>query len=78
MIYYFQVYCVSFKQALAIIPFFVGIKLIHKSSYSHPFDELPLFYYKRVIAATNSFNFTVLLQNRNFSKEILRIIIIPP
>ena len=78
VIYYFQVYCVSFKQALAITPFFVGIKLIHKSSYSHPFDELPFFYYKRVIAATHSFKFTVFLQNKNCSKEILTIIIIPP
>ena len=41
------------------------------------FDELPL-YYKRVIAVTRSFKFTVFLQNRNCSKEILTIIIIPP
>ena len=34
------------------------------------------FYYKRVIAATYSFKFTVFLQNRNCSKEILTIIII--
>ena len=32
--------------------FFIGIELIHKSSFSYPFDELPYFYYKRVIAAT--------------------------
>ena len=69
---------VSFKQALAVIPFFIGIELIHKSSCSHPFDELPFFYYKRVIAATHSFKFTVFLQNRNFSKGILTIILIPP
>ena len=67
-----------FKQALAVIPFFIGIELIHKSSCSHPFDELPFFYYKRVIAATHSFKFTVFLQNRNFSKGILTIILIPP
>ena len=36
-------YCVSFKQALAVIPFFIGIKLIHRSSCSHLFDELPFF-----------------------------------
>ena len=71
-------YCVSFKQALAVIPFFIGIELIHKSSCSHLFDELPFFYYKRVIAATHSFKFTVFLRNRNFSKEILTVIIIPP
>ena len=71
-------YCVFFKEALAVIPFFIGIELIHKSSCSHPFDELPFFYYKRVIAATHSFKFTVFLQNRNCSKEILTIIIIPP
>ena len=67
---------VSFKQALAVIPFFIGIELIHKSSCSHPFDELPFFYYKRVIATTHSFKFTVFLQNRNLSK--LTIILIPP
>ena len=62
MIQYFQGYCVSFKQALAVIPFFIGIKLIHKPIYSHPFDELPFFYYKKVIAATYSFKFTVLAE----------------
>ena len=60
------------------IPFFIGIELIHKSSCSHPFDELPFFYYKRVITATHSFKFTVFLQNRSCSKEILTMIIIPP
>ena len=59
-------------------PFFIGIELIHKSSCSHPFDELPFFYYKRVIAATQSFKFTVFLQSRNCSKEILTTIVIPP
>ena len=78
VIQYFQWYCVSFKQAFAIIPFLISIELIHKSSCSHPFDELPFFYFKRVIAATHSFNFTVFLQNRNFSKGILTIILIPP
>ena len=78
MIRYFQRDYVSFRQALAVIPFFIGIELIHKSSCSHLFDELPFFYYKRVIAATHSFKFTVFLRNRNFSKEILTVIIIPP
>ena len=32
----------------------------------------------RLIAATHSLKFTVFLQNRSFSKEILTIIIIPP
>ena len=36
------------------------------------------YHYKRVIAATHSFKFTVFLQNRNCNKEILIIIIIPP
>ena len=71
-------YCVSFKQALVVISFFIGIELIYKSSCSHPFDDLPFFYYKRVIAVTHSFKFTVFLQNRNCSKEMLTIIIIPP
>ena len=48
-----------FKQELSAIPFFIGIELIHKSSCNYPFDELPFFYYKRVIAATHSFKFTV-------------------
>ena len=50
--------CVSFKQALAVIPFFKVIELIRKSSCSHPFDEL-LFSIIRVTAATHSFKFTV-------------------
>ena len=65
---------VSFKEALAVIHFFIGIELIQKSNCNHPFDELPFFYYKRVIAATHSFKFTVFLQNRNFRKGILTII----
>ena len=48
------------------------------SSYSHPFDELLFFYYKRVVAATHSFKFTVFLQNRNCSKKILTLITTPP
>ena len=67
-----------FKQALVVIPFFIGIELIHKSSCSHPFDESPFSYYKRVISATHSFKFIVLLRNRNFSKGMLTIILIPP
>ena len=42
------------------------------------FQWITFFYYKRVIAVNHSFKFTVLLQNRNFSKEILIMIIIPP
>ena len=40
---------------LALIPIFIGIELIHKSSCSNPFDELPFLYYKRVIAVTPFF-----------------------
>ena len=58
--------------------FFIGIEMIHKSNYSSPFDELPFFYYKRVISGTHSFEFTVFWQNRNCGKEILKMIIIPP
>ena len=67
-----------FKQALAVIPFFIGIELIHKYSCSHPFDELTFLYYKRVTAATHSFKLTVFLQHRNFSKGMLTIVLIPP
>ena len=52
--------------------FFKGIELIRKS-----IRWITLFCYKRVIAATHSFKFTV-LHNRNCSKEILTIIIILP
>ena len=61
----------------AAIPFLIGIELIHKSSCSHPFDDLPLFYCKRVIAASRSFKVTGFLQNRNCSKEILKLIVPP-
>ena len=66
-------YCVSFKQALAVIPFAIDIELIYKSSCCHPFNELPFFYYKGVIAAIHSIKFTVFLQNRNCSNEILTL-----
>ena len=65
---------VSFKQAFAVIPFSIGIELIHKSNCSHQFDEFPFFYYKGVIAATHSFKFTMFLQNRNNRMRILTII----
>ena len=63
-----------FKLAFAVIHWVNSIK----SSCSHPFDELPFSYYKRVIATTHSFTFTVFLQNWSFSKGILTIILIPP
>ena len=66
---YFQGYCVSFKQALAVIPIFEGTELIHKSSCSHPLNELYFSYYEREIAATYSFKFTVFLQKRKYSKR---------
>ena len=49
-------YCVSLKQALAVIPFLRGIKSIHSSSCSNPFDE---WQNKREIETTHSFRFTV-------------------
>ena len=71
MIQYFQGYSVFCKQAPAlIIPFFKGIESIRKSSYSYSFDELPFFYYKRVIEAVLSFKLIVFLQNKNCIKEI--------
>ena len=66
---YFQGYCVSFKQALAVIPIFKGTELIRKSSCSHPLNELYFSYYEREIAATYSFKFTVFLQKRKYSKR---------
>ena len=68
------------EQAPAIIiPFLKVIESISKSSYSHPFEGLPFFYYIKVIAATHSFKLTVFLQNKNCSREILEILItIPP
>ena len=39
VMYYFQGYCVSLKEALAVIPFSKGIELIRNSSCSHPFEE---------------------------------------
>ena len=58
------------KKHLLSSLFFKGIELIRNSSCSHSFDEWLFFYYKRTIAATHSFKFTVFLQNRNCSKEI--------
>ena len=58
--------------------FFIVIELIQKSSCSNAFDELPFFYYKKVIAVIHSFKFAVFLQNKNCSIEILILIMIPP
>ena len=38
---------------------------------SHPFDEWPVFYYKRTIAATHSFKFTVFSQHLLLPPSIL-------
>ena len=62
------------RVVVAVIPFFIGIELIQKSSCSHLF-ELPFLYYKRVIAATHSIKFTCFCR---IGIEILTIIIIPP
>ena len=73
MIQYFQGYCVSFKLPLEVIPIFKGIELIRKSSCSHPFNELPFFYYERGIAATHSFKFTVFAEQELREGYIINI-----
>ena len=47
-----------------------GYELIRNFGCSHPFDEWPVFYYKRTISATNSFKFIMFLYNKSCSKEI--------
>ena len=44
----FQGYCVSLKQAFAVIPFFKSIELIRSSSCSHPLDEWSFFCHCRI------------------------------
>ena len=73
VIWYFQGYCVSFKQALSVIPFFLG--MVNLQAQSQP--SILLVTLLKSNSTTHSFNFTVFLQNRNCSKEIA-IIIIPP
>ena len=65
---YFQGYCVSFKQALGVMPFFIGIELIHKSSCSHSFDELTFFYYKRVICSHSFFQVYCVFGKQEFQQ----------
>ena len=57
--------------SLVLSSFTSPVAAIHSMNY-------PFFYYKRVITATHSFKFTVFLKNRNFSKAILTMILIPP
>ena len=76
--YFLRVPCFFLIKHLPSFLFFIGVELIHKSSFSYPFDELLFFYYKRVIEAIHSFKFTVFLQNTNCGKEILTMIIISP
>ena len=72
MILHFQGYCVSLKQAFAIIPVFIDVELIRHFSCSHPFDDWSFFYFERALAATRSFKFTVFFQKKRSScgKEI--------
>ena len=58
--------------------YFKGIELIHNSGFSLPFDEWPFLYYKRTIAATHSFKFTVFLRNKSCRKEISQLLIMEP
>ena len=51
-----------------VIPFLKDIEFICNPSCSHPFDEWPFFNYKRAIAATHSFKFTVLLQQKELQQ----------
>ena len=46
-----------------------------RSSYSHPFDEWPLFYYKRAVAAKSSFKFTIFFseQEELWQRDIIVI-----
>ena len=78
MIEFFRGYCFSLKETLEIILFFKDIDLIHNSSWRHPFNEWPFFYYKSEIAAMHSFPFTVLLQNRDCSKELSYLVVMIP
>ena len=56
-----------------------GIELIRNSSCRHPFDESPVFYYKRAITASHSFKFAMFLHSKSCSKEISQLtIMIPP
>ena len=56
-----------------------SIQLNRNSDCSHPFDILPFFYYKRKIAATHSFKFTVFSQSKSCSNVISQLLImIPP
>ena len=40
------------------------------SSCSHPFDEWYFFYYKRAVATTRSFKFTIFFQNRRSCSKV--------
>ena len=53
--YFLRVPCFFLIKHLPSFLFFIGVELIHKSSFSYPFDELLFFYYKRVIEAIHSF-----------------------
>ena len=48
-----------FEISTRIIPVFKDIELIRHSSCSHPIGEWLFFYYKRAVAATHSFKFSV-------------------
>ena len=55
-----------------------SIELIRNSSCSLPFDEWSFFNNKKTIAATHSFKFTMLLQNRSCSKEMSQLLTMMP
>ena len=56
------------KQALLVISFFRDTKLIRHSSWSHPFNEWPFFYYKILVEVTHYFQFTMYFREQEFQE----------
>ena len=58
-----------------MIPILKNIELICHSSFSHPFNKWPFFYYKRAATATHSFKFTVFFQDRRICSKEIKLVI---
>ena len=61
---YFHAFCVSLKQALAVITFLKRVGL------TGSIQLMAFFHYKRAVAAKHYFKCTLCLQNKSCSKEI--------
>ena len=74
LIQFSQWYSVSFKQALAVIPFFKGAQLIRLSSRSYPFHEWPFSFIRKQLQPRILPNVLVFISKQEVKQEDIIVI----